>query len=190
MKFKLEQCLLGLSENPKFQQTLTPKGLLSDPEYYNEYAIFCTVLVTTDEFSIEVKIKGKLDNFTINHEDLLITLNDLKTTGKPAKFFMGNYVKEIGEDGESRQRWYNGSFQTYHYYRQMGLYLWLLQAALKQLHGYDYKLKANMLLVETIPNFKCAICPVNGKYITKGLNEFKSILLKIAEWKHQQSLVL
>ena len=47
-----------------------------------------------------------------------MTLNDLKTSGKPAKYFMGNFVKF--PDGTTV--WYDGSFQKYHYYRQMGEY--------------------------------------------------------------------
>jgi len=178
-KEKLNQCLLSISSNEEFLDKLNPKGLFTKPDSFNEYAILCEVEVIIDGVSNIVKIKAKLDNFTIDRESQLIVLNDLKSSGKPVKFFMGNWVKEINENNESIKRWYNGSFQTYHYYRQMGLYLWLLQAALKQYYDLNYKLEANMLVIETIPNYKNQVFKLNNKHIQSGLAEFKSLLTKV-----------
>lgn len=188
MKEKLEQCMLGISENKAFIQKLKPEGLLVNPTVLNEYAIFCEVKMTIDGVESIVKLKGKLDNVTIDEENQIVTLNDLKTTGKPVKFFMGNWVTEIDEDKQEIKRWYNGSFQKYHYYRQMALYIWLLQAALRQYYGIEYKLEANMLVVETTPNFKSAIYKVNGKYITEGLKEFKALLTAVVQWNLQTKI--
>lgn len=101
---------------------------------------------------------------------------------------MGNYVKRVDSDGVLNDVWYNGSFQTYHYYRQMGMYFWLLQAALKKIHGINYKLKCNMVVVETIPEFQCKIYPVNGKQIKAGLDEFKNLITLVVEWMNSKSL--
>ena len=59
----------------------------------------------------------------------------------------------------------------------------MVQCAVKELYGYSYKSKANMLVVETIPDFKCRVFPVNGTYIKSGLDEFKKLLVMVAEWK-------
>ena len=80
---KYEQCMLGLCENLNINNILNPKGLLIDPEIFNEYAILCEIEVKTDTYTKRLKIKAKLDNFTIDQESQRITLNDLKTTGKP-----------------------------------------------------------------------------------------------------------
>lgn len=185
-KEKLNQCILGITSNKTVFNTLFPKGLLSPPEIFNEYAILCEVDVTIDDVTTRIKVKGKLDNFVINHEDNEIILNDLKTTGKPVTFFMGNYVKSIDDNGNESDVWFNGSFQKFRYYRQMTMYMWLLNAAIKAKYGYVYALKANMVVVETIPNFKSKCFKVNGKHIEFGLKEFKRILIDFAKWKNQQ----
>ena len=144
IKEKLGLCMSGVNDNKDFMKILKPEGLLTPPQVFNEYAIFCEVIITIDGVATTVKLKAKLDNFTIDTENEVLTLNDLKSSGKPVKFFMGNWVKELDENGEEKTRWYNGSFQRYHYYRQMGMYLFLLQAAIKQYYGFEYKL-ANSL---------------------------------------------
>jgi hypothetical protein len=184
MQFKFEQCMLGVAENDKVMDVLYPLGLISHPEFYNEYAILCEVEYI-DEITGEViilKLKAKLDNFTIDHETSTVTLNDLKSTGKPASYFMGNYVKVTMESGSSSVEWYDGSFEKYHYNRQIAVYLWLLKHALKQIYDLDYKLKANILVIETVPEFKSKVYPIGGKHIQAGLAEFKNLLTLVVEW--------
>ena len=113
---KFSSCMEGVN-NSKIKKLLYPESILSDIEVYNEYAILAEIIVKTDDKEVRLKIKGKLDNFTIDHESETVTLNDLKTTGKPVGFFMGNYVSV---EGSSEKVWYDGSFQKYHYHRQMG----------------------------------------------------------------------
>lgn len=121
LAFKYEKCMLGIASNPKIKETFYPQGLLQAADFYNEYAILAEVKVTSKDKVIFIKIKAKLDNFTVNHETQELTLNDLKTTGKPVNFFMGNNVKLKDEEGRDLEtRWFDGSFQKYRYYRQMG----------------------------------------------------------------------
>jgi len=183
---KYNQCMLGINANSKFYEILYPKGLLNNAEFFNEYAILCEVDLITDEETIRLKLKAKLDNFTIDHETQTVTLNDLKTSGKPVNYFMGNKVKTFTVETGEQWVWYDGSFQKYHYYRQLGMYLWLLQCAVKELYGFNYKSKANMLVIETIPDFKCKIFPVNGTHIKTGLEEFKNLLIMVAKWKSRK----
>lgn len=117
---KYVSCMTGIMNNSRIGEILHPECIISEPEIYNEYALFCELKITINEEVTIVKVKCKFDNFTINHDKEEITLNDLKTSGKPAKFFMGNWVKELDENGEEVKRWYKGSFEKYHYYRQMG----------------------------------------------------------------------
>lgn len=60
------------------------------------------------------------------------------------------------------------------------MYLWLLQAYIKQTYGYLYKYKANIIVIETIPNFSTKICSINGNHINKGLEEFKTLITEYA----------
>lgn len=180
---KYEQCINGINQNKELLNLLRPEGLLEAPESFNEYAILCEADVNIDGEISRIKLKAKLDNFTLDHEQNLVTLNDLKTTGKPVRFFMGNdvYIEE-----EKRKVWYDGSFQKYRYYRQMGMYLWLLQCAVQKEYGLIYTSKANMLVVETIPNFSSKVYAVNGIEIRKGLQEFKKLITLVVQWKKNQ----
>ena len=179
---KFTKCMDGIERDPNVLNTLRPKGLLSDPECYNEYAIFAEAEVTLESGEVKiVKLKAKLDNFTIDHETQVYTLNDLKTTGKPVSFFMGNTVTQVGDDGSISKVWHDGSFQKYSYYRQMGMYLWLLSCYMQQ-NKLNYKPKANMVVVETIPEFRTKIYPVKPKDIKKGLDDFKRLLIMVSEW--------
>lgn len=181
MHEKFRQCMLGVTSNTKVGNILKPETLLGSAEVYNEYALFAEVIVTLEDGTTKrLKLKSKLDNFTVNHETQELTLNDLKTTGKPVVFFMGGYKEETDPvTGRDERNWYDGSFQKYHYYRQMGMYLWLLACYYKH-KGINYTPKANMVVVETIPKFRTRICSVNGKYIKQGLDEFKKLLILVA----------
>ena len=182
LKEKYRGCMVNIHSSD-IPRVLYPDGLLQAPEYFNEYVILCEVDVVFEDKTIRVKLKGKLDNFTLDHESETVTLNDLKTTSKPIDYFMGNYVKS--KENPDEEIWYNGSFQKYRYYRQVGMYLWLLQLALQELFGHKYKSKVNMLVVETVPGYNCKVYPVNGKYIAAGLKEFKELLIKLVEWTAQ-----
>lgn len=180
-----ESCANSLLTNQTAMKCLKPKGLLMDPIVFNEYAILCQLKVTLDTGEeVIIGFKGKLDNVTVDEEENKVILNDLKTTGKPVKFFMGNHVKVINDNKEETV-WYNGSFQKYHYYRQMGTYLFLLQAAINERYNKSFKYSSNMVVVETIPNFSSKVYPVGNKMIKAGLDEFKKLIIILAEWKLQ-----
>jgi len=175
---RLYPCLQGIKREPKIEALLCPVGFLETPETFNEYAILAEVDVTIDDVVVRLKIKAKLDNFTADHELKVLTLNDLKTTGKPLSFFMGNYVKLEGLD---KKVWYDGSFQTYHYGRQMGAYLWLLNCVMHFKYNLDYSLRVNMLVVETSGAFNSGVYPVTKKQVLQGLEEFKKLLILVAK---------
>jgi len=180
---KYEKCITNLLNDKSVIKTLHPEGFMLPVESYNEYAILAEIEVIIDDKPIIIKIKAKLDNFNVDHENETATLNDLKTTGKPVNFFMGNNVSIKNElDEVTGKQWIDGSFQHFHYSRQMGVYLWLMTCYL-QTKGYKYKSKANMIVVETIPEFRCKIYSVNSKQLKDGLNEFKELITILAKWK-------
>ncbi len=164
---KYTMMMKSINSNKKFLSKLNPNDEFKDNiKIYNEYAILCEI----DIDGKIIKFKGKLDNFTVDEESKKITLNDLKTTGKPINHFMGNYIYK--EDGE--KQWYSGSFQRYNYYRQLAVYLVLLKAALPQYSDYSYN--CNMLVVEALPDYKSDIFKVSLKHLQQGLEEFKNLL--------------
>lgn len=180
MHSKYELCMAGIANNKGIKETLYPTCLFGNADVYNEYAILADVYITLDNGEKKrLKLKAKLDNFTVNHETKEITLNDLKTSGKPVGFFMGNRVKTFTEAGE-QWVWYDGSFQKFHYARQMGLYSWLMVCAFKHLYNINYKLKANIIVIETIPEYRSRVYKINNNHIKQGLDEFKQLLTLVA----------
>lgn len=180
---KHNKCVDNLLSNKEITKTLRPEGMFIPVESYNEYAIFADIEVIIDDIPVIVKMKAKLDNFNVDHESQEVILNDLKTTGKPVTFFMGNDVATKNELGETtRTQWMDGSFQHFHYFRQMAVYLWLMVCYL-QTKGYKYKPRANMVVVETIPEFRSKIYHVSSKHIKIGLDEFKELITIVAKWK-------
>lgn len=174
--FKAESCIANLQNNKKVIETLFPESLLGNIEIYNEYTLICEADVEIDGKITTVLLKGKLDNFIVNHETQELILNDLKTTGKPVSFFMGNWV-----DTPEGKVWYNGSFQTYHYYRQAAMYLWILSAWHKY-QGHNYSPKSNIVVVETFPEFQTKVYKIYNKHIKQGLDEFKQLLIEVVKW--------
>jgi hypothetical protein len=179
---KYLSCITNVSNNEDILNLMSENA-----ESYNEYAILCEAEVTLDSGEVvPIKLKAKLDNFVVDHENSILTLNDLKTTSKPVSFFMGNNVR-IMEDDKKYWKWFDGSFQKYRYYRQMGMYMWMLQCAMQATFGLVYSSRGNMIVIETAPNFESKVYPVSNGDIKRGLSEMKKLLIYIAEWKIQES---
>lgn len=175
---KYKQCINSITNDKEMMGYLKPEGLLSNPEIFNEFAILCEIKVVREgEEDQIIKVKSKIDSFTIDHEMGVINLNDLKTTGRPVAWFMGQYVDKGPDIGHE---WVNGSFENYHYYRQAAFYTWLLQAhCRKEYPGYTYK--TNFLVVETNPEYKCRVINVQNPWIKLGLKETKKLIIAVAD---------
>ena len=169
-------CITSVLANQPMLNYLRPKGIAEDPEVFNEYAILCEVKIKREgEPDQIIKIKAKLDSYYIDHENEEIVLNDLKTTGRPVAWFMGQYItNDLGE-----QVWAEGSFEKYRYYRQAAFYTWLLQAYYKKKYP-KYKFKTNFLVVETIPNYKCRVFRIQNSWIQLGAKETKKLIILAA----------
>lgn len=159
----LKSCLNSISGCKEIQSLLHPEYVMSKPISLNEQAILIDFeLKFPDGYSTIVKFKSKLDNFTIEPDDNLVTLNDLKTTGHILSEF-------------------EGSFEKYHYYRQMGVYSYLLSLVVKKYYNVeDFTMKANMLLTSTVPEYSAGVYPVSKKQLLRGFEEFKKLLRMVA----------
>jgi len=106
------------------------------------------------------------DNNTIDNENNTITVNDVKTTGK--------YVTEFA----------NGAFNFFHYYRELGMYTWLLRHAVaKHYNIYNPTIKSNCLVVETFPGFFTKTYELTKMDLLKGMQEFGWLLRQVAYFK-------
>ena len=160
---KVKAIIESIRNFDQFGDLLAPKGVFEDPETQNEQTILLDVECEVPEKDpFILRLKSKLDNFTIDKENGVITVNDLKTTSKPVS-------------------WFSRAFENYHYYRELGMYGFLLNLCAKKF--YDIKkpqLKANCLVVETYEPYTAQVFPVTSGDLLKGMNEFKVLLRLVA----------
>lgn len=170
------KCLDSLKETKEFDQYLYEQNISDSKIFKNEEALFIDIKITLpDGKSIVLPFKCKLDNYTIDPDTKEIILNDLKTTSKLVNSFMGYFIEEDGED-----KFINGSFQKFHYYRQLAVYMLILQLYTKQLGYKGYTYKTNILAVESQPLYNSKVYSVNQSYIKEGLKEFKELMCRVA----------
>lgn len=160
---RVKQCIEALNNNTKIQELLHPKGILEDPISDNEQAILLDVQVEVPGFdSFVLKLKAKLDNYTIDKETNTIVVNDVKTIGKILSEFSNN-------------------FEKFHYARELGIYSWLLSLCAKKFYGMeDCTVKSNCLVVSTIPQYYTKVYEVTKKELLEGFNEFSFLLRLVA----------
>ena len=165
---RLKSCLNAVYKNNAIKDLLNPKGIIEDPEYGYEKAILLDVEVTFDDSSIKpfiLRLKSKLDNYTIDKENNTILVNDLKTHGAILPEF-------------------DNAVDKYHYYREMAMYSWLLSMVAKKYYNMDNPtIKSNFLVVQTIPEFYTKVSPMTSKLFNLGFDEFKRLLKLVAFYK-------
>lgn len=152
----------------EFKKILEPEYLIEKPFMGNEKTILLDVTAEIpDKEPITLRLKSKLDNYIINTESNTITVNDVKTTSKPVGYF-------------------RSAFNKYHYFRELGMYLWLLSLVSKKFYNLEKpSMKAHCLVVETFPSFTSSVYTLEDKEIMKGFNEFKTLLRLVAYYKGQ-----
>jgi hypothetical protein len=157
---KLQSCLNNIEKDNNIQKLLHPEGLTQDPIIGNEKTILMDVKVDSPERTFVLKLKSKLDNFSLDLESSIITVNDLKTTGRPIIEF-------------------ENAINKYHYHREIAMYSWLLTFCAKKFYNMENPtIRGNFLVVETIPEYLTGVVPM--KMFKKGFEEFKHLLKLVA----------
>lgn len=159
----VKSCVEALANNKSIQDLLHPTGLVEDPISENEQAILLDVEAECPNGKkFIIRLKAKLDNYTIDTETNTITVNDVKTIGK--------IVSEM-----------DNNIKKYHYSREFAMYIYLLKLCAEKFYGIvDPKIKANYLIVSTIPNFYTKVRPVSYSELKTGFHEFKTLLRYVA----------
>ena len=152
-------CVEALNNNKSVQNLLHPMGLMEDPISENEQAILLDVEAECPNGKkFIIRLKSKIDNYIIDQETNTITINDVKTIGK--------VVSEI-----------DNNIKKFHYSREFAMYIYLLRECAKKFYGMENpKLRANYLVVSTIPNFYSKVRPVKYSELAEGFAEFKTLL--------------
>lgn len=152
-------CVEALNNNQQVQELLHPSGLIDAPTSLNENAILLDVQAECPNGkSFIIHLKAKLDNFTIDLESDTIIVNDIKTIGK--------VVSEI-----------DSNINRYHYSRELAMYLFLLRLYVIKEYGIENPtMKANYLVVSTIPQYYTKVRAMTKKECYAGLHEFRTLL--------------
>lgn len=158
----LECCLNSINNNDEFNKLIHPEGLLDTPYSANEQTILLDVQIEIPDYEPRIfKLKSKLDNFTIDKEENVITVNDLKTTSKLAKEFDPTY---------------------FHYQRELGFYSYMLKLCTEKFFNlFKPNIKGNFLVISTVPDYNSLVYPMTSKLFKQGFEEFR-YLLKVAAY--------
>jgi len=190
-KDKLDRCLTSVKANEKLTHLL--EGQLSNNFIRHNEDVFIMKAEATlppksvDEFedkTTNVWLKVKIDNWSIDFENKVVTLNDLKTTGTSIADFAGGETENMNLDGEVYKTKTYGSFEKFHYYRQMAFYLKILKTYAEveydatEVNGWTFK--CNMLVVETNEPHYSHVFEVGDKWLALGEYEYTSLLKRIA----------
>ncbi len=159
-------CINACKENTAFSRLMYPDYMLEQPISENEQAFLLDIKCDfPDKDPIIIRLKSKLDNYTIDFDSNTITVNDLKTIGAVLSKF----------DGE------DGNLQRFHYSREMAIYLWLLKQYVAKKYGMtNPHMKVNYLVVSTITGNYTKVYEATNKEINQGFKEFRYLLKLVA----------
>lgn len=163
MRDRVKSCVSNLLENTEIYSLLHPTWLLTNPISENEQAILVDLAVDVEGHEpIVLKLKAKLDNFTIDKENNKLIINDIKTHGR-----------KIGEFGDAVNNW--------RYMREMAVYATLLNLVAKKFYGMDKTdIEANFLVVSTIPPYYTKVHRLRREDFLVGIDEFQRLLKMVA----------
>lgn len=157
----LQGCLKTLNENSEIQKLLNPEGIVEKPIIMNEHTVLMDIKMEIPEYEPKIyKLKAKLDNFSIDTEEGIITVNDLKTTSRPAVQFDATFFS---------------------YQREIAFYSYLLKQIAKKYYNLENpQIKGNFLVVSTIPEYNTLVYPMTPKLFKSGIEEVKYLLRCVA----------
>lgn len=190
-KDRLEKCMNSIKANDAIVELLD-REVDDDFIKFNEDVFIMkaeATLAPNDPNDFEDKVKDlwlkiKVDNWSIDFKNKIVYLNDLKTTGGSIADFGGTDMENMAVSGEIYKKHQQGSFEKFHYYRQMAFYMRVLKAYVgKKYNAIEengWTFKANMLVVETNEPHYSHVFEVSQKWLDLGQYEYESLLKRIA----------
>ena len=160
-------CLENLKACKEATKLIHPTDMFGDPiDSFNEDTILIDYKCTYGDKSCILKFKMKADNWTIDKEDKVLTLNDLKTTGHHLEMFMCK----------------GGSFEKFAYRRQLSAYSECLRLYCKKAYGVtikDWTFSTNIIAVETIGENRAGVFKIYPNQLKKGREEFYDLMKRV-----------
>lgn len=163
----VSSALKSCSKNPQINKLINPVDAFGDPiESHCEDALFMDFVGIYDNKCVRLPLKQKIDNWTIDVENKILTLNDVKTTSE--KYILGFKTPE-------------GHFHSYSYYRQFYFYSQLLKEYCREKYGYDdsWTFKSNVIVIQTVDPFYTKVFPITDEDYEMGKVDFEHLLKQI-----------
>lgn len=162
----VNSCLSNLKANRQVKNLINPTDIFGDPILsYNEDAFFITLNGTYQDKSCQLKLKMKADNWSIDLENKIITLNDLKTTSSLIPDFMEH------------------SFEHFYYYQQFALYSWILRRYAEKEYGFnkeEWQFNCNVIVVSTKGDNNTGVFKISQDHLERGRKLFCRLLKMVA----------
>lgn len=191
---KFMKAIASIKENRDIEALLHPSDSIFNILHFSEDVLTASQLVKIQEGIgerfVTIPIKCKIDNWTIDFDNKVITLNDLKTSSYPIQNFMGRWskVSEPIEPGSlivrDVDKFTPGSFQKWHYQRQMAMYSAMLIAHCEEEYKIDtldgWQVKVNMIVAETIAPYNAYSFEVNDHWLLAGYTELERVMGRVA----------
>lgn len=161
-------CIESIQKNKQIQNKLHPTDeFRTKLPSFNEDTFFMDFKVIYKDKEIILPFKMKADNWTVDEENKIVTLNDLKTTRHWCSKFMET------------------SWSDFSYYRQFYVYSLILAAYCRPKYGYNksWTMKGNVCVVETDTDHMSACFNVPRSELIRGMNDFNKLLSQVAYYE-------
>lgn len=157
-------CIRAIENSKQIQSLLHPNSEFGEIISENEQAILLDILIEIHDLNAKFKLrlKSKVDNYTLDTLSNTLICNDIKTLGKIVSEMQSNIDK-------------------YHYNRELAMYSWLLSLVANKFYNIENPvIKGNYLVVSTIPQYYTKVVPVTKRMYQEGWNEFRYLLKLVA----------
>jgi hypothetical protein len=164
-------CTQALSDNKLVQDLLHPKNSFGlDIISENEQAVLLDIQVDIEgEDSFIVHLKAKIDNYTIDKEANIITVNDVKTCSRDTRMF-------------------NEVIDMYSYNRELAWYAMLLNLCCEKYYNmHNPIVKGNFLVVSTSHPYYSSVHTMNKKLFMDGIQDYKHLLKQACSCLYYES---
>lgn len=163
-------CVSSVKKNRIIQKQLHPTDAFCDPlPSYCEECFYQDFKVSYGDKSVVLHVKGKIDNYTVDPERKLLTLNDVKTSSEP---LLDNWMEKHFDQG-------------FCYQCQFALYMEAMKNFAKKEYGFDesWRTRAHVWASHTRPNYFSRCYVVSDELMEDGKKVYEECLKRIAYYE-------
>lgn len=167
----VKKCVHSLTHNPVIFKQLHPTDVFGDPlPSYCEDTLYLDFKVTYKGQEHILHFKGKADNYSLDPDNKILILNDVKTSSEPVD------LKWIEEGGH---------FDAFAYDSQMAIYQTALEALAAKEWGYDpsWRFRCHIWAVHTRDSYMSRCFTINEDWLAKGKKTYEDCLKMIAYYE-------